>query len=407
MSPFHPPIRVLHVTPSLDPAVGTGPAVVLAELATEQRRQGLEVTVVTVDPPGAAEQVTGPMRGLGIGVHLTGPRRGPLKKGAASRVTVRRVLRAGVDLVHVHAMWLHLPHCAAAEARRHNTPYVFSPHGMLEPWALRKSALRKRLFLWARGRRDLEGAAAIHATAGMEARNIAALGLRNPVLVAPVGVDLARYAVSGGRERVDSRWPALAGKRLVLFMGRIDPVKGTLNLARAWGALASEFPGWRLAIAGADWHGHKAEFLAALAAHGGGAEFLGPVYGEDKSALLASCDLLVQPSFQENFGITIAESLASARPVITTRGTPWGVLETRGAGWWIEIGAAPLGAAMRDAMSRSRPELDEMGRRGRALIEEHFTWPMITRTMTSMYGWLLGRNSLPPGVYRPGEAIPD
>ena len=60
------------------------------------------------------------------------------------------------------------------------------------------------------------------------------------------------------------RWPALAGKRRLLFMGRIDPVKGTLNLARAWGALAGRFPGWRLVVAGADWRGHRAAFEAAV-----------------------------------------------------------------------------------------------------------------------------------------------
>jgi glycosyltransferase involved in cell wall biosynthesis len=93
--------------------------------------------------------------------------------------------------------------------------------------------------------------------------------------------------------------------------------------------------------------------------------------------------------------------------VITTRGTPWRVLEERGIGWWIQIGAAPLEGAMREAMSKPRGELDEMGRKGRALIEERFTWPMVARTMTWMYGWLLGRNSPPGGVYLPGEAIPE
>jgi glycosyltransferase involved in cell wall biosynthesis len=404
-----PPLRVLHAIANIDPAVGTGPAVVLAQMALEQRRQGLEVTVVTADAPGEAARALDPLRKEGVRVELTGPGRGPLRKGVSSVPMLRGAVANGVDLVHAHGLWLHLPHFATGEARRQNVPYVFSAHGMLEPWALRKSRVRKRVYMSLRGRRDLSGAAAIHATANMEARNIAALGFGNPVLVSPIGVDLGLYCDTPRRELVAARWPALAGKRLAVFMGRIDPVKGTLNLARAWGTLSREFPDWRLAIAGADWHGHKAEFEAALAQHGGrtSAEFLGPVYGEDKAALLASCDVMVQPSFQENFGITIAEALASARPVITTKGTPWRTLETGKIGWWIEIGAEPLTAALRDAMTRPRGQLDEMGRRGRALIEEQFTWPTVTRLQIAMYSWILGRGQRPPGVFAPGDVIPD
>jgi glycosyltransferase involved in cell wall biosynthesis len=403
------PIRVLHLMPNLDPVVGTGPAVVLSELAREQRRQGLDVTVITTDSPGVSEEHTRPLRELGIKLHFTGPGRGPFKVGPTSRAVIRRVLEEGVDLVHVHSLWLHLPHCGASEARRAFTPYMFSAHGMLEPWALKKGRLRKRVHLFLKGRRDLENAAAIHATANLEARNIADLHLGNPVIAVPIGVDLERYADQPRVAEVATRWPALAGKRLALFLGRIDPVKGTMNLARAWGAIARDFPDWRLVIAGADWQGHKATFEAALQEHGGRGttEFLGPVYGQDKYNLLSASDLMVQPSFQENFGLSIAESLASGRPVLTTKGTPWHILQDRSAGWWIEIGAAPLEQALRGALSQPRGALDEMGRRGRELVEERYTWPRVTRSMTRAYEWLLGRSGRPEGAYLPGETIPD
>jgi glycosyltransferase involved in cell wall biosynthesis len=375
----------------------------------EQSRQGISVTVVTVDDPAGSPDYIAPLLKAGVTVHRAGPRQGLLGRGPDAARTLRMVLNAGVDVVHIHALWDHFPHCAAALAQEPKTPYLIRPAGMLEPHALRIKRMRKALHLALRGRRDLSRAAAIHATAPMEARNIAALSFGNPVLILPNGLDVHEYLTSPRPEKVGEVWPRLAGKRLILFMGRVDPIKGTAFLAEAWGRLSRQFPDWTLVIAGPDWRGHQAQFEADLEKRDvrDTTVFVGPVYGFAKYALLASCDLMVQPSFQENFGITIAESLASARPVITTTGTPWSVLKSGRMGWWVDIGVDPLHEAMHEAMSRPAAELREMGQRGRSLVEERFAWPSIAQQLTRTYEWMLGRAAQPEFVYPPGSKIPD
>jgi glycosyltransferase involved in cell wall biosynthesis len=384
-----------------------GPSQSLAQLAAEQARQGLSVTIVTVDPPDSRAPHIDPLRRAGIRVHCTGPGRGPFNKGSASTATVRRVLEQGQDVVHIHSLWQHLTNCAAPLARQAGVPYIIQSDGMLEPHALASAPLRKTVFLALKGRRDLRGAAAIRATAPLEARNIVRLGLGVPLLVVPLGVDVEGFLTSPRNAEVEAKWPVLSGKRRVLFLGRIDPIKGTEFLAEAWGRLTREFPDWVLVMAGPDWRGHQAAFEAALVRHSGRETtvFVGSVFDQDKRNVLASCDFMVQPSFQENFGITIAEALASARPVITTRTTPWSVIETRKLGWWIDVGAEPLYKAMQDAMSRPREELDDMGRRGRALAEEEFTWPSISRRLTSAYEWVAGRAPKPSFAFEGGAEI--
>jgi glycosyltransferase involved in cell wall biosynthesis len=384
-----------------------GPAQALTQLAEEQSRQGLKVTIVTVDDPAGSGVFADALRAHGVAVHCTGPGRGPFFKGPTTRATVRQALEQGQDVVHIHGLWEYMTNCAAPEARRANVPYIVQSDGMLEPHALAQRRLRKAVHLFFKGRRDLRRAAAIRTTAALEARNVQRLDLRVPVLVIPLGIAVDEFSTTPQRAEVDARWPALTGKRLMLFLGRIDPIKGTAFLAQAWGRLSREFPDWRLVIAGPDWRGHQAEFEGDLRTHGGldSTVFVGPVYGQAKAALLASSDAFVQPSFQENFGITIAESMASARPVITTRGTPWKVLESCKLGWWVDVGADPLYQAMRDAMRRPRAELDDMGRRARALMEKDFTWPVITSRLTDAYEWVRGAAPQPADAYRPDQAV--
>jgi len=219
-----------------------------------------------------------------------------------------------------------------------------------------------------------------HLTSIEEAEDIRKLGFRQPLAVIPNGVDLIAF--------VDKQRPA-ARIRTALFLSRIHPKKGLLQLADAWAELRPR--GWRVIIAGPNEGGHKEELLARLHTNGITHDFAfsGPVDGPEKENLYQSADLFVLPSFSENFGLAIAEALAAGVPVITTRGTPWAELVSRRCGWWIEQGSGPLASTLRDAMSRSDEERMEMGRRGRRWIEECFTWSSVARQMKIAYQGLL------------------
>ena len=91
------------------------------------------------------------------------------------------------------------------------------------------------------------------------------------------------------------------------------------------------------------------------------------------------------PTFSENFGIVVAEALASGTPVITTEGAPWQELNSCGCGRWISIGAEPLAEAIGAFLDLSESELETMGRNGRKLIEDRYAAPMIARKFMSLY----------------------
>jgi len=118
--------------------------------------------------------------------------------------------------------------------------------------------------------------------------------------------------------------------------------------------------------------------------------FPGPVRGEEKWTLYRESDLFVLPTHSENFGIVVAEALASGVPALTTTGAPWSVLEDENCGWWVAPDEEAVDAALADATSRSESERLAMGRRGRALVEERFSWNPVADAFRRVYAWILG-----------------
>ena len=120
--------------------------------------------------------------------------------------------------------------------------------------------------------------------------------------------------------------------------------------------------------------------------------------GRTKWELFRQAALFVLPTFSENFGVSIAEALACGVPVITTKGAPWAELRSHRCGWWVDIGAAPLAGALREAVAASDEERREMGRRGQRLVEQRYAWPPIAADMRSVYHWVLGTGTKPACV---------
>lgn len=260
---------------------------------------------------------------------------------------------------------------------------------MLEPWALEYRRWKKLPVWWLWQRSAIEDAAVLHCTSEAEAQSLRRLGLGNPVAVVPNGVDVP--ALQHGNCRSD-------GYRSVGCIARLHPIKGLPLLLEAWASLRPA--GWRLRIAGPDKCGHEEELRAQAQTLGiaDSVEFRGPVYGQDKWEFLRSAGLFVLPSYSENFGVAVAEALACGVPVITTKGTPWGGLEQAGCGWWVEVGAEPLAAALEEAMRLTDAQRCAMGERGRRLVQEKFSWPEIARQMKEVYEWVLGGGRKPQCV---------
>lgn len=303
-----------------------------------------------------------------------------------------------VDVIHVHGirMW---PSTAARLAARHlGVPLVVSPRGQMSPWMLARNRWRKRLVHWLTEDKNLRGAAIIHVASTIEAEHIRAAGIASPLAVIPNGIDVGPYSERRDRAAADSRWPALAGKRALLFLSNIHPTKGLDMLARAWDRVADVARNWVLVVAGTgdDTSVAYARDAFARTMAAGQTVFVGAVYGPEKRGLLAACDLFVLPTRSDSFANVVAEALAAGLPVITTKAAPWAALVTERAGWWVDVDERCLRAALEDALAQDSSVLDAMGARGRAYVQRELRWDLVADEMIACYSFLVRGGAMPP-----------
>lgn len=145
--------------------------------------------------------------------------------------------------------------------------------------------------------------------------------------VIPNGVDAARFGwaarATAEAEAARMDWRRRLGPGLLaLAVGGIEPRKGTIDLARAVGALRAEGREIDLVIAGGetlfDYRDYRAAFDAACAEAGVEPVILGPVPHDDLPALVATADVFAFPSTREGFGLAALEALAAGTPVVVS-----------------------------------------------------------------------------------------
>jgi glycosyltransferase involved in cell wall biosynthesis len=292
-----------------------GPAVAVVGLASAQKRAGLDVRVISTHRAGDDLSSADVLREQDIQVHLVGPTSGLLSGHPALASALQDVL-AAADIVHIHALWEDIQHHAAVAARQIGIPYIFRPCGMLDPWSLSQSRWKKRLYMAWRLRRDLNGAAALHYTATLERDVAGPLELKPLSLVEPNGVDLSEFEALPPAGTFRSRYPMIGDRPLVLFLSRLHPKKGIELLLPAFARGAPA--GAVLVIAGPGEERYTEQLMDRAAALGvkDRVLFTGMLRGRDRVAAFADADLFVLPSYQENFGIAVVESLAAGTPVV-------------------------------------------------------------------------------------------
>lgn len=338
----------------MDPAHG-GTTTAVRTMVGVEKALGYQSIAVTLDDPACAWR-----KGSGNFMVPAGP--GVLSYGWSPRLqpTLDRYV-AESDLVVVHGLWQYHERAARIACHLAGVPYIVYPHGMLDPWSIGHSSnkrLLKKMAFAVQTRAVLDSARFICFTSGRE-RELA----------------LSKFSVAGHQTRIlslaveqpphnnailrDANFrtnPLLEGKRLILFLGRLHPKKACDTLVRAFVQWKAASPAARvvfhLRLVGPAESTNYLEYLQGLAAEynrGADVSFAGMADTTTKWQELASADVLILPSYQENFGLVVGEAAACGVPSLLSTGVDiWRDVVEFGAG----LAAEPTEAGVVSLLDR-------------------------------------------------------
>lgn len=301
------------------------------------------------------------------------------------------------DIYHYHGVWMLSNHWVATQGRRNSVKCVLNPRGDLEIARInynRWKKLKKQIVWWLYGKKDTQNAACIIATSEQEKQAVRSLGITAPIAIIPNGIETDTFPTDIVHKTHK--------KKTILFLSRVNPIKGIEYLLNAWKAIPeAERNNWQIHIAGnsdpKDYVNElkkKAEELGVKES----VKFVGPITGTAKLEKYQDSDLFVLPTLNENFGNVVAEAMMCELPVITTKNAPWKVLDDYECGWWIDLSVDNLVKALHDAMMLSDEERWELGIRGRRCIEENFASSAVAKKTLAVYKWVLGQGKKPDYV---------
>ena len=398
----HLEMKILYAGTGYKPAYRLGGPIVSVSAAAETLvRKGHEVTVVTTTANND-QDLDVP---LGVPVDVEGVevwyfrREEPLKKllpfvpylsrsigflyAPEMRAALERLVPE-VDVVHTQGPFVYPSYAAAHAAQRHRKPLVYSQRGCFAEERLRFRSLKKKLYIKAIEKPMMRQAKVLIALAEAERASYRALGMKTPVAVVPNGVSIPAPRPDAAA-RVQARFGIVPDARLILFLGRLHPIKGTDKLLEAFLRVMDDFPDSVLMIAGPDEWGLERQWQErARGLIANRILFPGMIGGEEKADVLARADLFCLPSLAEGFSNAVLEALASATAVMLSPSCNFPEVERAEAGVIVDPDPARMEVAMRSLL-RDPVALRHMGEAGQRLVAEHYSWDFITDRLVELY----------------------
>lgn len=385
-------MKILIVTPAVGLIYG-GPSKIVLELAQGIGSLGISVDIVTTNANGSTNLDVPlhtwldeefyriryfPHWGLGdykISLSLT--------SWLFQHVT-------DYDLVHTNALFSYPVLPAHWACQFHQVPYVVTPHGMLEPWALSYKAWKKHLYYTLFEKPGLQNAKAIQITGSPEADSVKSLDIKTSLIFVPNGIDRRDFESLPDPELFSQKFPDTRSKTLILFLGRVDPKKGLDLLAVAFAKVHAQFPQTHLIIAGPDNIGFLPTAQSYFAEAGclDAVTFTGMLTGSVKYAALAAARVYVAPSYSEGFSMSVLEGMASGLPCAITTGCNFPEAAAAQAAHVVNINADEIADALSQCLHNPQ-QAKAMGDRARQLILEKYTWDRIATRMIQVYQTIL------------------
>lgn len=396
-------MKVLHVIPSVNPALG-GPTQVVLNLVKALRESGVDAEIATTNDNGSDlldvplyQRIEYEEIPIWFLPRFSPPMREFIFSAALTRWLWQHI--GDYDILDNHYLFSYASTSAGAIARWQGIPYTVRTMGQLSSWALNHSRLKKQIYSSLIERHNLNQAAAIHCTAMGEAEDVRKFGVKTPIITLPLGVNQP-LEIPDAKQKLRQIYNIAPTTPIVLLLARLHGVKRPELLIQALGKLAQEDRDFHLILAGSgepDYLTHLKNLAGSLGL-ASRISLPGFVTGKDKDLLLFASDIFVMPSFTESFGIAIAEAMAAGLPAIVTSSVKIApeIAEAK-AGLVVEGEVDALSFAISQLLNS--PKLrHQLGENGKRLVSSRYTWSAISLNLADAYRSIIERQMLPQNI---------
>lgn len=376
-----------------------GPIISVSELAEQLVKKGHQVTVVTTNS-NLDEDIDVPLNQVvdvnGVSVlyfkrteFLSDifPFISYLSKASgfvyasAMKAYMKEIIDS-FDLVHTHLPFIYPTYLASKLAKNFNVPLFYHQRGVLDPKRLNFRSLKKKAYIKLVELPILRQAATLIALTQAEVESYKRLCSDCPCRVVPNGIDTLLYRT----KPLQAVFDIPPETQVILFMGRVHPIKGADKLIEAFIKCHNEIPNAILVMAGPDEFYLEDKFMQRVKENylTDKVIFPGMTSGELKKDLLARANLFCLPSDAEGFSMAILEALASSTPVMISPGCNFPEVESSHAGVVIDNELDKIAESLVKLLSNPE-KLQSMGNNGYYLVQQNYTWDRISDEIIDVY----------------------
>jgi glycosyltransferase involved in cell wall biosynthesis len=287
------------------------------------------------------------------------------------------------DIIHLMNHWSFINAWIYFLARWYNKPYVVCPAGSLAIFG--RSKIIKKIYNFVIGKRIIKNAACCIAVTEKEISQFLEYGVsREKISIIPNGVRDAPLISMAAKNNFLAKHH-INNRQFILFIGRLNLIKGPDLLVQAFEKIKDRFPEYDLVIAGPD-EGLLSFIQNYLVEHHlvDRVKIIGSIQGEEKESAYQAASILVIPSRQEAMSIVVLEAGVYGTPAVFTDQCGLGMLKDKGCG--VEVPVSVDGIA--DGISillADRDASKESGKKLKDYVEQHYNWKIIVKMYINLY----------------------
>ncbi len=377
-------MKILNVNMSIDPVTGGGTAERTLQMSIHLAKKGVKCSILTTDTGLNPEYITDIER-KGVNIYALRALSRRFHLPECSFNTINKLIQQA-DIIHLMNHWTILNALAYIAIRKFHKPYVVCPAGALNIYGRSKTS--KTVYNWLTGRRIVNNADGQIAVTPDEINQFLSYGADSSTIhIIPNGInenDFQEKDTIEFRKKYDLR-----NNPFIMFIGRLNHIKGPDLLLQAFCNVKSKLDGYHLVFAGPDGgmlHGLK--HMSKKHDAENRVHFIGYIGGKDKSQAYHAADLVVIPSRQEAMSIVVLEAGITKTPVLISDKCGFNDIADIDGGMVVPDTIEGLGNGLIE-MLKDLSVLKEKGTNLYKYTYDHFIWDKIVDNYINLYQKIL------------------